>query len=153
MNAVSIQRVAYWLAVRQIPFLPGLMKNIMFLLYNSYLPPTAKIGKGSVFAYGAIGVVIHADAVIGEGCVIGQGVTIGASEPYFSQIPNRCPRIGDNVYLSAGAKILGDVLVGNNVVVGAGAVVTRDVPDNAIVVGVPARVIGTVEEGYLAIRA
>lgn len=154
MNAVSLYRVAHWLAVRRVPLLPVAIRNIIFLLYNSYIPPTAQIGAGSVFAYGAIGVVIHAHAVIGRGCVIGQGITIGTAEPYFSKVlPLRCPQIGDNVYLAAGAKILGDIRIGNNAVVAAGAVVTHDVPDNAIVAGVPARIIGQVEPGYLAIRA
>ncbi len=51
------------------------------------------------------------------------------------------PVIGDNVYIGSGAKIIGSVNVGNNVAIGANAVLTKDVPDNAVVVGVPAKVI------------
>jgi serine O-acetyltransferase len=78
--------------------------------------------------------------VIGEGCVIGknvnisQGVTIGRTLSGY-------PVIGNNVYIGAGAIIIGDITVGNNVAIGAGAVVTKSVPDNCCVAGVPAKII------------
>lgn len=131
--------------------MPWLIRNLIFLIFNSYIPPSAKIGRGTVFAYGGMGVVIHADAVIGDYCVIGQGVTIGAAEGFFSRVPNRCPRIGDHVYLAAGARVLGDIRIGNRVIVGASAVVTHDVDDHSIVAGVPARKIGETEADYRAI--
>jgi serine O-acetyltransferase len=152
VNAARVQRLAHRLHVARIPLLPAALQYLMFVLYNSYIPFTARIGTGTVFAYGGIGVVIHADAEIGEGCVIGQGITIGAGEAFTSSQPNRCPRIGNNVYISAGARIIGGIRIGNDVVIGAGAVVTHDVADGSIVAGVPARVIGRVEPGYRAIR-
>ena len=82
--------------------------------------------------------VIHARAVIGKNCVIGQCVTIGGRSKHYA-----VPIIGDNVYIGAGAKILGPVKIGANSVIGAGAVVLNDVPENSIVVGVPAKVIKT----------
>ena len=51
------------------------------------------------------------------------------------------PTVGDNVYIGPGAKMFGKIVIGNNVAIGANAVVTRDVPENAVVVGIPARVI------------
>lgn len=105
-----------------------------------------------MFAYGAIGVVIHADVRIGAGCVIGQGVTIGATEAYVSHKRHACPRIGDHCYIGAGAKILGNIEIGNQCQIGAGAVVLHDVPDRSIVVGMPARVVGQTEADYRAIR-
>ena len=123
----------------------------MFLLFNSYIPPSATIGQGTVFEYGAIGVVLHANSRIGDGCVIGQGVTIGASEAYFTREENKCPVIGDNCYLGAGAKILGDIRIGEGCQIGAGAVVIKDVPAHSVVVGVPARVVGQTAAGYKAI--
>jgi len=152
VNAARLQRLAHRLHAAGVPLLPSLLQYGMFLLYNSYIPATARIGRGTVFAYGGIGVVIHADAQIGEGCVLGQGITIGAGEAYASSRPNRCPWIGDNVYIAAGARIIGAIRVGSDVVIGAGAVVTKDVPDGSIVAGVPARVIGRVEPDYRAIR-
>jgi len=76
--------------------------------------------------------------VIGKNCNISHQVTLG--------IANRgthkgVPIIGDNVYIGPGAKIIGDINIGNNVAIGANCVVTKDVPDNAVVVGVPGKVI------------
>lgn len=129
-------RFANWLSRHKIPFLPGLLCRISNFFYNSYLPPTAKIGRGTVMAYGGIGVVIHDRAVIGENCVLGQNITIGGKSGWYE-----VPIIGDNVHVSAGARILGPVRVGNNVIIGANAVVVKDVPDNCIVAGVPAKII------------
>jgi len=78
--------------------------------------------------------VIHTNAKIGKNCYISQGITIGISK-------GKVPVIGDNVYLGAGAKVIGGVRVGNNVSIGANCVVTKDVPDNTVVVGVPGYVV------------
>lgn len=152
MNAISLYRFGRACHERHIPLVPQLIRNLIFLLFNSYVPPSARIGRGTVCAYGGMGVVIHADAVIGERCVIGQGITIGAAEGYFSRDPNPCPVIGDDVYIAAGARLLGAIRIGSRVIIGAGAVVTHDVPDHAIVAGVPARRIGTTAVDYLAIH-
>lgn len=82
--------------------------------------------------------MISAGADIGENCNISQGVTIG--------VVNRGPKagapsIGDRVYIGPGAKIIGNIKIGNDVAIGANAVVTKDIPDNAVAVGVPAKVI------------
>lgn len=92
--------------------------------------------KGTKFAYGGIGVVIHARAIVGRNCMIGQGVTIGGKSGWYE-----VPVIGDNVEISAGARILGPIKIGSNVIIGANAVVVKDVPDNCIIAGVPARII------------
>ena len=83
-----------------------------------------------------VGVVVHARSVIGKNCLLGQNITIGGKSGWYE-----VPIIGDNVHISAGARILGPVKVGNNVIIGANAVVIKDVPDNCIVAGVPAKVI------------
>lgn len=108
----------------------------MYLLFNSSVPASVKIGRDTKFAYGGIGVVIHARAVIGNNCLIGQNVTIGGKSGW-----HEVPIIGDNVEISAGARILGPVRIGNNVIIGANAVVVKDVPDNCIVAGIPAKII------------
>lgn len=97
------------------------------------IPYDTKIGEGlSIHHYSCI--VIHGNSVIGKNLNIRQGVTIG-------DVNSKVPIIGDNVYIGAGAKIIGDVKVGSNVIIGANAVVTRDIPDNTIVGGIPAKII------------
>ena len=85
--------------------------------------------------HGIKGIFIHGTVVIGENVTIQQQVTIGTRKINKSAI------IGDNVFIGAGAKILGDIRIGNNVKIGANAVVLNDVPDNCTVAGVPASII------------
>lgn len=102
-----------------------------------YLAPTAKIGKG--FYIGHFGqIFIGADSTIGENCNVSQGVTLGYS---FYKGEWGVPHLGDRVYVAAGAKVIGPVHLANGTVVGANAVVTKDTEENAVVAGVPARVI------------
>ena len=79
------------------------------------------------------GIIVNSNAKIGKRCSMLQGVTIGE---YFG-----APSIGEFVFIGPGAKLIGNVKVGNNVIVGANSVVTKDIPDNAVVVGVPGKVI------------
>jgi serine O-acetyltransferase len=152
MNAVKLYRIGNWFYQRNVPVIPTLIRNVIFIMFNSYIPVSATIGKGSIFAYGAIGVVLHANTRVGRGCVMGQGITIGAAEGFVSSEINRCPVIGDNCYIGAGAKIIGDIKIGNNCQIGASAVVLKDIPDNSIVVGIPARIVGQTTVDYKAIR-
>ncbi len=95
------------------------------------------------------GIVIHPGARIGNNCEIMQGVTIGNN---IIKDRDAVATIGDNVLICAGAKIIGAVKVGNNVVIGANAVVTKNVPDNTIVAGVPATPIGTCDDRFVINR-
>lgn len=95
---------------------------------------TVDIGPGLFIQHG-FATIISAKK-IGHNCWINQQVTIG-----FSSKDTDAPIIGNNVVINAGAKIIGKVKVGDNVIVGANAVVVKDVPENCIVVGVPAYII------------
>ena len=106
------------------------------MLFNPYIPCSATIGSGTKVAYGGIGCVIHSRDVIGNDCVIGTNVTIGGKSKKYN-----VPIIGDNVYLSNGSKILGDIKSDNGTIIGANAVVVKDVPGNFIVAGTPAKVV------------
>jgi serine O-acetyltransferase len=95
------------------------------------------IGKGFYIGHFSC-IIVSSRAVIGNNVNISQGVTIGASG---RGIKAGAPTIGNCVYIGPGAKIIGKIQIGNNVAIGANAVVTKDVPDNAVVGGVPARII------------
>lgn len=95
------------------------------------------------------GIIIHVQARIGNNCEIMQGVTIGNN---ILKSRDEVADIGDEVLLCSGAKIIGKVKIGNTVIVGANAVVTHDVPDNTIVGGVPAKVIGTCDNRFVINR-
>jgi serine O-acetyltransferase len=99
----------------------------------------ADFGPGLVFMH-PIGVVINGGVKGGKNIVIESGVVIGAAR---NGIPVQVPILGDDVFIGAGAKVLGGIKVGNNVRIGANAVVVHDVPDGATVVGIPAKVIKT----------
>ena len=137
LNAIVFYRISRWLYLHHIPFLPKLITLLIFLIYNSKIPYQAHIGKGTKFGYGGMGVVVHSKAVIGDNCSIGQQVTIGGGN---NRNPG-LPIIGNNVRISKGAIVFGGITIGNNVIVGANAVVTKPVPDNAIVAGVPAKIL------------
>ena len=142
MNAVDLYRIEHWLWKKRVPILPQFIHHLIFLMFKSHIPASCTIGKGTRFAYGGIGVVIHANCVIGDDCIIGTNVTIGGRSGRIKP-----PTIGNNIYISTGAKILGDIQIDDNVIVGANSVVIKDVPRNAIVVGVPSRIIKYSPEG------
>jgi len=137
LNAMFFYRQMRWLYLHHIPFLPKLIELMVFLLYNSKVPYQAEIGKGTKLGYGGIGVVIHAKAKVGCNCMIAQQVTIGGGNSHYPGVPT----IGDNVYMAKGSIIMGGITIGNNVTIGANAVVNKPVPDNAVVAGVPARIL------------
>ena len=136
---LQIYYFALFLHNMKIPVLPKLI-NIIFvrLLFGCQITLGAKIGKGSQIGYGGVGTVIHDRAVIGKNVLIGPGVVIGGTSKKYE-----VPVIGDNCEIAPGAKIIGPVKIGNNCIVGANAVVIRDVPDNTVVGGVPAKVLKT----------
>lgn len=86
LNAIVFYRISRWLYLHHIPFLPKLVTLLIFLIYNSKIPYQAKIGKGTKFGYGGMGVVVHSKAVIGDNCSIGQQVTIGGGVIIATQV-------------------------------------------------------------------
>jgi serine O-acetyltransferase len=99
--------------------------------------PKSVIGSGLYIGHFG-GITVHQDTIIGKNCNISQGVTLGLS---LRGKRKGTPVIGDNVYIGPGAKVIGAVCVGNDVAIGANCVVTKDVADHAVVVGVPGKVI------------
>lgn len=99
--------------------------------------PGAQIGSGFFIDHGN-GVIIGETAIIGNNVTLYQGVTLGGTGKEHGK---RHPTIGDNVMISAGAKVLGSFTIGENSKIGAGSVVLSEVPPNSTVVGVPGRVV------------
>jgi serine O-acetyltransferase len=101
--------------------------------------PAATLGQGIMIDHGT-GFVVGETAVVGNNCSFLHGVTLGGSG---KETGDRHPKIGENVLVGAGAKVLGNITVGEGCLIAAGSVVLRDVPAHVTVAGVPARVVGS----------
>ncbi len=107
-------------------------------IFGVDIHPAARFGRGIMLDH-ATGLVVGETAVVGDNCSFLHAVTLGGSG---KQTGDRHPKIGDNVLIGAGAKVLGNISVGRCSRVAAGSVVLQDVPVNSTVAGVPARVVG-----------
>jgi serine O-acetyltransferase len=136
-HALVAHRVNHSLYRAGIPLLPRFLANIARFLTGIEIHPAARIGKGVFIDHGS-GVVIGETSEIGDGCTIYQGVTLGGTSLSHGK---RHPTLGRNVTVGVNASVLGAIVLGDNAKVGGGSVVVKDVPANATVVGVPARVV------------
>jgi serine O-acetyltransferase len=109
------------------------MYRLVQIVTSIELPCETVVGRGLIIDHGR-GIVVSGFASFGDNCRIRNGVVVGLRRTN----DKRCPRIGNNVDIGSGAKILGNITIGNHVAIGANAVVLCDVPDNCIAVGVPA---------------
>jgi len=104
-------------------------------VYGIELPYSVKLGRNVVFEHQG-GIVVHGSVEIGDGCIIRQGVTLGNRN---LDNPFAAPKLGQNVNVGAGAKVLGGVSIGDNAAIGANAVVLEDVPAETLAIGIPAK--------------
>ncbi|WP_226085640.1 serine acetyltransferase [Mesobacillus sp. S13] len=127
----------------KIPFI-RLFYKILYMFYvesyNSYIPLRVKFLSRPSFPHGIAGIFVSSDSVIGKNCVIFHQVTIGSNRLPDSK-GTGSPNIGDNCYIGAGAKIIGNVKIGDNVRIGANCMVFKDIPSNSVVVSQPPRII------------
>lgn len=138
-QAVAAHRLIHFLHVRmRIPVLPRFLGLLVRWWTGTEIHPGARIGRG-VFIDHAAGVVIGESAIVGDNVTLFQGVTLGATGN--EKTWKRHPTLESGVFVGSGARILGPVTVGKNARIGAGSVVLRDVPPDATVAGVPARVV------------
>ena len=111
-------------------------KILVEFIFGLYMPAECQIGKG-LYIGGFCGLVINPATKIGDHCTLGHGVVIGTA----ADGTPRAPKIGNNVFIGAGAVVLGGIEIGDNVRIGANAVVVKSVPDDVTVGGVPAIII------------
>ena len=137
VHAIIFHRVSHWLYCHHLPFLARLNSQLARHITGIEIHPGAKIGRRLVIDHG-MGIVIGETAEIGDDCLIYHGVTLGGTGKDHGK---RHPTLGNNVMVSAGAKVLGPFKVGDNSRIAANAVVLTEIPPDATAVGVPARVV------------
>jgi len=135
-KALMLHRLAHLLWQLRVPFLPRFVSELTRFLTGIDIHPGARLGR-VVIDHG-LGVVIGETAVIGNDVLIYQGVSLGGTT--LSPV-KRHPTIEDQVVLGAGAKILGNIVIGRASRVGANSVVVESVPPESTVVGIPGRVL------------
>ncbi len=136
-RAILWYRLAHKLYLRKHYFLARLISQHSAHTTGIEIHPGATIGKGLFIDHGH-GVVIGETAILGNNVTLYQGVTLGGTG---KERGKRHPTIGNNVMISAGAKVLGSFTIGDNCKIGAGSVVLNAVPANSTVVGVPGRIV------------
>lgn len=137
VKAIRMHRIAHFYYKHNLMFLARLVSQRAARKTGIEIHPGATIGRRLVIDHGT-GIVIGETTEIGDDVLIYQGVTLGGTG---KDTGKRHPTIGNNVMISAGAKVLGPFKIGDNSRVAAGAVVLSEVPANSTVVGVPARVV------------
>jgi serine O-acetyltransferase len=135
--ALGLHRIAHWLFKGDLFFLARLVNHVSRLFTAIDIHPGAVIGRNFFIDHGFV--VIGESAEIGDEVTLYQHVTLGGTNPANGEPGKRHPTIGDGVIIGSGAQVLGPILVGSRARVGANAVVTKDVPEGATMIGIPAR--------------
>ncbi len=144
-KAVFFHKIANFFAIAKFHLVARIISQFSRFLTGIEIHPKANIGKNLFIDHG-MGVVIGETSEIGDNVTIYHMVTLGGISPSVNSNEQRNikrhPTLKDNVVVGSGAQILGPVTVGKNAKIGANAVVTKDVPDNAVMVGIPAKNVG-----------
>ncbi len=135
-HAMRFHGVAHWLWTHDLRLAARFVSHVSRCLTGIEIHPGATIGDGFFIDHG-MGVVIGETSEVGANVTLLQAVTLGGTS---LKREKRHPTLGDNVVVGAGAKVIGAIRIGDGSRIGAGSVVVRDVPPNAVVVGVPGRV-------------
>ena len=151
VKAIFFHRIANFFSIAKFDLIARMISQFSRFLTGIEIHPKAKIGENLFIDHG-MGVVIGETSEIGNNVTIYHMVTLGGVSPSIESNQQRNvkrhPTLMDNVVGGSGAQILGPVVVGKNAKVGANAVVTKDVPENAVMVGIPAKNVGTATEEF-----
>ena len=151
VKAVFFHQIAHFFSVAKFDLIARIISQFSRFLTGIEIHPKAKIGKNLFIDHG-MGVVIGETSEIGDNVTIYHMVTLGGISPSIDSDSQRNlkrhPTLKDNVVIGSGAQVLGPVIVGENAKVGANAVVTKDVPENAVMVGIPAKNVGTTTKEF-----
>ena len=151
VKAVFFHRIANFFHLAKFHLLARIISQLSRFLTGIEIHPGAKIGKNLFIDHG-MGVVIGETSEIGNNVTIYHMATLGGIAPSINSNEQRQvkrhPTLGDCVVVGSGAQILGPVIIGANAKIGANAVVTKDVPENAVMVGIPAKNVGTATEEF-----
>jgi len=151
VKAVFFHQIAHFFSVARFYLVARMISQFSRFLTGIEIHPKAKIGKNLFIDHG-MGVVIGETSEIGNNVTIYHMVTLGGISPSIDSDNQRNikrhPTLKDNVVVGSGAQVLGPVVIGENAKIGANAVVTKDVPENAVMVGIPAKNVGTTTKEF-----
>ena len=151
VKAVFFHRIANFFQLAKFHLFARIISQLSRFFTGIEIHPGAKIGKNLFIDHG-MGVVIGETSEIGNNVTIYHMATLGGIAPSINSNEQRQvkrhPTLGDCVVVGSGAQILGPVIIGANAKIGANAVVTKDVPENAVMVGIPAKNVGTATEEF-----
>ena len=153
VKAVFFHKIANFFAVAKFDLIARIISQFSRFLTGIEIHPKAKIGKNLFIDHG-MGVVIGETSEIGDDVTIYHNVTLGGVAPSINSSEQRNvkrhPTLEDKVVVGSGAQILGPITIGKNSLIGSNAVVTKDVPEKSIMIGIPARRVGGASKGFKA---
>ena len=151
VKAVFFHQIAHFFSVAKFDLVARIISQFSRFLTGIEIHPKAKIGKNLFIDHG-MGVVIGETSEIGDNVTIYHSVTLGGISPSIDSDSQRDvkrhPTLKNNVVVGSGAQVLGPVVVGENAKIGANAVVTKNVPENAVMIGIPAKNVGTTTKEF-----
>ena len=151
VKAIFFHRIANFFAIAKFDLLSRIISQFSRFLTGVEIHPKAKIGKNLFIDHG-MGVVIGETSEIGDNVTIYHMATLGGIAPSINSNDQRNikrhPTIEDEVVIGSGAQVLGPVTVGRCAKIGANAVITKDVPEKAVMVGIPAKNVGLADSEF-----
>ena len=151
VKAVFFHRIANFFCIAKFDLIARIISQFSRFITGIEIHPKAKIGKNLFIDHG-MGVVIGETSEIKDNVTIYHMVTLGGISPSIESNDQRDrkrhPTLENNVVVGSGAQVLGPIIIGQNAKIGANAVVTKDVPENAVMVGIPAKNVGIATDEF-----